>query len=118
MAIAIDWFEIPVKDVGRAVEFYGTVMAEPLGVMDGPDGPMHIFPGEEGPNGALTTDDSTPAEGGVLIYLGCADIDAALARVSAAGGAVLQEKTSIGPFGFIGRFKDTEGNTIALHTGS
>ncbi len=118
MAIGINWFEIPVRDVSRAVEFYGTVMAEPLGVMDGPDGPMHIFPGEEGANGALTTEDSVPAEGGVLVYLSCDDIDAALARVVPAGGEVLQERTSIGPFGYIARLKDTEGNTIALHTPS
>jgi predicted enzyme related to lactoylglutathione lyase len=61
MAIGVDLFEIPVKDMGRAVEFYGSVFAEPLGTMDGPDGPMHIFPGEEGANGALTLEDSTPA---------------------------------------------------------
>ena len=118
MAIGIDWFEIPVKETGRAVEFYGSVFAEPLGTMDGPGGTMHIFPGEEGANGALTLEDSTPAEGGVLIFLGCDDIEAALARVPAAGGSVVQEKTSIGPFGSIARFKDTEGNTVALHTGT
>ena len=43
MANAVNWFEIPVTNIGRAVEFYGTVLGEPLGTMDGPDGQMHIF---------------------------------------------------------------------------
>ena len=115
MANAVNWFEIPVTDVGRAVEFYGTVLGEPLSTMDGPDGPMHVFPGEDGAAGALTTD-LTPAADGVLIYLYSPDIDAALARVPGAGGEVVAEKASIGPFGWIGRFNDTEGNMVALHT--
>ena len=118
MAVSINWFEIPVKDVQRAVEFYGAVIGEPMGTMDGPDGPMHIFPGDDGAAGALTTEDSVPAEGGVLVYLYSPDIDAALERIAAAGGEVLVPKTSIGPFGFIGRFRDSEGNTVALHTPS
>lgn len=115
MSVSVNWFEIPVKDTARAVEFYGAVLGTPLGTMDGPDGPMHVFPSEEGAAGALTTDDSTPAEAGVLIYLHSDDIDAALKRAEQAGGAVVLEKTPIGPHGFIGRFKDTEGNIVALH---
>ncbi len=115
MTVSIDWFEIPVQDIGRAVEFYGTVLGEPLTTMDGPDGPMHVFPGDDGASGALT-EDLAPGQSGVLVYLSCDDIDAALERAAAAGGSVLQEKTSIGPFGFIGRFADTEGNAVALHT--
>ena len=38
--------------------------------------------------------------------------------VAAAGGQVTQERTSIGPFGFIATLIDTEGNTVSLHTGS
>lgn len=116
MSVSVNWFEIPVQDMGRAVEFYGAVLNEPLGTMDGPDGPMHVFNGDEGPSGALSTEDSTPAAAGVLVYLSCADIDAALARVADAGGEVTAERTSIGSFGFIGRFRDTEGNIVALHS--
>ncbi|MEM7078045.1 MAG: VOC family protein [Pseudomonadota bacterium] len=111
----VNWFEIPAQDVGRAVEFYGTVLGEPLGEMDGPDGQMHVFMGADGPAGQLAQGE--PVAGGVTIYLDCADIDAALGRVEAAGGAVVQTRTSIGPFGFVGQFTDSEGNTVALHTG-
>ncbi len=114
----VAWFEIPVKDVERAVEFYGTVLGEPVGEMDGPDGKMYVFMGGEGPVGALTTQDTSVEEAGVLVYLETADISAALGRAEQAGGQILQARTSIGPFGFIGRFRDSEGNAVALHTGA
>ena len=116
MANAVNWFEIPVTNVSRAVEFYGTVLGEALDTMDGPDGPMHVFPGEQGPVGALFPVDAAPVSGGVLLYLHSPDIDAALGRVAGAGGEVLAEKAPIGPFGWIGRFQDSEGNIVALHT--
>ena len=116
MSVTVNWFEIPVQDLARAVEFYGTVLGEPLGTMDGPSGPMHVFMGADGPAGALASDELTPSEQGVLVYLGCDDIPAALSRAEQAGGAIVQPKTSIGPHGWIGRFTDTEGNAVALHT--
>ncbi len=118
MSTTINWFEIPVQDSGRAAEFYGTVLAAPLGELDGPDGPMRTFLGDEGPSGALVQadTDNPPAATGTLVYLSCGDIDAALDRVGGAGGEVQQAKTSIGPFGFIGRFLDPDGNRVALHT--
>ena len=114
--VAVNWFEIPVSDLARAVEFYGVVLGAPLGTMDGPDGEMHVFLGSEGPAGALSTSDSSPGQSGTIVYLNCTDIDAALRRVSGAGGSVVQERTSIGPFGFVGQFIDSEGNKVALHT--
>jgi predicted enzyme related to lactoylglutathione lyase len=112
----VAWFELPVTDVARAAEFYGSVLNQPLGEIDGPDGKMTVFMGEQGPVGALTTEDTTVAYAGVLIYLAIDDIATALGRAKSAGGTVLQERTSIGPFGFVGKFKDSEGNTVALHS--
>jgi predicted enzyme related to lactoylglutathione lyase len=39
-----------------------------------------------------------------------------LGRVVAAGGVVVQPKQSIGEYGFMGLFKDSEGNTIGVHS--
>lgn len=111
----VNWFEIPVRDLNRAVEFYGTVLGAPLETIDGPNGPMPVFMGAEGPAGTLGQE-TIPVEGGVVIYLGCEDIDAALSRVEQAGGSVAMPRSPIGPFGFIGQFKDSEGNLVALHT--
>ena len=85
MSVAVDWFEIPVKDMDRAVAFYGSVLDEPLATMDGPDGPMQVFMGDAGPAGALTRDELAPGGDGVLVYLNCADIPAALDRAQSAG---------------------------------
>ena len=114
--VTIDWFEIPAIDVARATEFYGAVLNTPLGKMDGPDGEMNVFMGSDGPAGALLPVDEPPVSGGVTIYLGVEDIDAALSRAEQAGGQIELARTSIGPHGFIGRFTDTEGNSVALHT--
>ena len=114
--VRVNWFEIPVRDMDRAVSFYQTVLGFPLGTMDGPSGPMNIFPGADGAAGALTSGDTEPGQGGVLVYLYCDDIDAALERAAGAGGSVVQPKTSIGPYGHIGSLIDTEGNRVSLHT--
>lgn len=116
--VSVNWFEIPVTDLKRAAGFYSAVLDRELGDIDGPDGPMKVFLGAEGPAGTFTETDSSPSDGGTVVYLNCPDIDAALGRVAAAGGKVVQEKTSIGPFGFIGHLIDTEGNRIALHFNS
>jgi predicted enzyme related to lactoylglutathione lyase len=121
MSTTVNWFEIPVQDINQAAEFYGTVLDTPLGEMDGPDGDaMRVFLGDEGPSGTLVQADAenSPAANGTLVYLSSEDIDAALERAGAAGGQVQQPKTPIGPFGFIGRFLDPDGNRVALHTPS
>ncbi len=115
--MTVNWFEIPVKDEGRATEFYGTVLATEIGEMPGPDGPIKVFQHQGNPVGALDASGATtPTKDGVRVYLGCSDIDAALARADAAGGGIVMPKTSIGPYGFIGQFSDPEGNIVALHT--
>jgi predicted enzyme related to lactoylglutathione lyase len=118
MSTTINWFEIPVQNIDQAAEFYGTVLDAPLGEMQGPDGSMRTFLGDDGPSGTLVQadEDNPPTATGTLVYLSCADIDAALGRVGGAGGQVQQPKTSIGPFGSIGRFLDPDGNRVALHT--
>ena len=114
--VEVAWFEVPVADKARATEFYGTVLGTPLGAIPGPDGAdMAVFMGAEGPVGALN-EGETPASGGVVVYFECDDIAAALQRAEKAGGKILQERTAIGPYGFIGQLSDSEGNTVALHT--
>lgn len=57
-----------------------------------------------------------PGVGGTLVYFSCADCAEQAARAQAAGGKVLQPKTSIGQYGFIAMVQDTEGNLIGLHS--
>jgi len=120
MASAINWFEIPTRDLARAQKFYETIldlkMTNPF-----PDIKYAMFPadmmnGEIG-GGLLQEEGYEPSQQGSLIYLnGGEDLAIPLARVAAAGGQVILPKTAIGPSGFMARFIDTEGNRLAFHS--
>lgn len=116
-ATAIAWFEIPAQDLERAGVFYATALGATLGEMDSPAGMMKTFQNGEAPVGAIVASEhNAPSSLGPLVYFGCEDIDAALARIPGAGGQVVLPKTSIGAFGHIAQFIDSEGNRVALHS--
>lgn len=115
--IVVNWFEIPVRDLARAQEFYGTVLQTEIGEIPGPDGePMKVLQSGGNPAGALVKELGEPNPGGVRVYFHSDDIPAALERAKNAGGSVVVEATSIGPYGSFGQFADSEGNVIALHS--
>lgn len=117
---AINWFEIPVKDMARAKAFYGAVLGQELQDMPGGEGSYVFLPsGENGVGGALSADPSAEPAGkkGCILYLnGGDDLAVPLGRVAAAGGSVTQEKMSIGENGHVGFFMDTEGNHVGFHS--
>jgi predicted enzyme related to lactoylglutathione lyase len=114
------FFDIPVKDLNRAKSFYETVLKIELHEMTGPDGnPRAFFPSAPGvASGCLVQASIYPInKPGVVMYLnGGKDLSEPLARVIQAGGKISMEKTSIGDYGRIARFIDTEGNEIAFHS--
>lgn len=118
---AINWFEIPVHDFERAVNFYESIFGIELHRETfGPELKMAIFPHAEGTGGALVwnTKFYHPSEAGPLIYLNAnPDLETVESRVSAAGGEVIIPKRMISPeHGFMAVIKDSEGNRIALHS--
>ena len=120
MTNAINWFEIPVTDMDRAVKFYSTVLGKPMEAMDMGGMPYAFLPmeGQEGVGGALAAGDGfVPSTEGTIVYLnGGEDLAPMLNRVEGAGGQVAMPKTGIGENGFIGMFVDTEGNKVGLHS--
>lgn len=118
----VNWFEIPVTDIDRAVDFYERVLGTTLTRIPAPvpGRRLAMFPWEPGAanaSGALAEGPgSTPRIDGTLVSFQCEDVADELARVEAAGGKVLLPKTSIGEYGFIGHFVDTEGNRVGLHS--
>jgi predicted enzyme related to lactoylglutathione lyase len=113
------WFEIPVKDLNRAIAFYSKVMDVKLTAMDMGSEKMAFFPYEPGTvSGSLNEGkDYTPSAKGTLIYLnGGEDLSVPLKRVKGAGGKIIKEKMSIGEYGFMAIFEDTEGNHVAFHS--
>ncbi len=116
-AVTINWFEIPATDLVRAADFYSTVFGVELGEMESPAGLMKTFHNNDMPVGALVSNEhNAPSATGPLVYFGTSDIDAVLERVAASGGQVVAPKMSIGAYGNIAQFTDTEGNRIALHS--
>jgi predicted enzyme related to lactoylglutathione lyase len=121
---SVNWFEIPVFDIARAERFYSAVLAAtfaPNCATAQQIQAMSIFACNDDPEsvtGCLVQGEGyTPATAGSLVYLNAApSIDAALARVAAAGGNVALPKTALPPgLGFFAHIIDSEGNRVGLH---
>ena len=113
------WFDIPVKNLDRAMKFYSTVMSVELNPMEIGPSKQANFPFVPGmASGSLKEGrESEPSAVGTMVYLnGGDDLSVPLKRVTASGGRIVQEKTSLGPNGFMAIFEDTEGNHVALHS--
>jgi predicted enzyme related to lactoylglutathione lyase len=116
----VNWFEIPVSDMLRATKFYEAVFGGKLAPPT-PMGPFlfAFFPMERGGAGAAGTlvkgEGHTPSHQGTMVYFSVAAIDASMKKIDKAGGKILVPRQSIGQYGFIGIFEDTEGNRVALH---
>jgi predicted enzyme related to lactoylglutathione lyase len=120
MQNAIDWFEIPVADLPRAIAFYAEVLRielrrERVGETD-----MAVFPyspAAQGVGGALVHHARMrPSTEGVVVYLNAgADIRDAVDRAVKAGGRITMPVTDIGAPGLIALIQDTERNVVGLH---
>lgn len=105
--------EFPADDVERAKAFYGAVFGWSFESMDGFEN-YYLYtagPGELG-GGIGKRGENAPAT--VRNYIGVADVDDALAKVTANGGTIVVPKTDIG-FGWYAAVTDTEGNEIGLY---
>ena len=121
MANAINWFEIPVKDLERAVKFYQKILGKKMSIMEAMGMKSAFFPAdmENGSIGGclIAGKGYKPTSSGTLVYLnGGKNLNTILSKVEKAGGLVVLPKTSIGHNGFMAHFKDTEGNKIGLHS--
>lgn len=121
----ICWFEIYVKDMVRAKEFYSAVIGAAF--QDAPEMPddsvgmrMSFFSDMEnqGVNGALVEMPGAKQGDGLcvhtMVYFPCVDASVEESRVVPAGGKVIRSKFSIGAFGFCSICEDSEGNSFGL----
>ena len=111
------YFEIPVVDMERAINFYESLLETELerGTMH--EYEMAFFPYEHngvGISGALAKGDVyKPSIDGVFLYLQIEDIDAIISKAVNLGSEVLLEKTEAESC-FVAEIKDLEGNRICL----
>lgn len=120
MTHALDWFEIPVRDLDRAQRFYETLLATTLRREEVAGSALAVFPyAEAGVGGCLLAGPGAPAPSaaGTLVYLNAGPaLDTTLARAEAAGGRITTPKTTLpGDLGVFAHVTDTEGNRIGLH---
>lgn len=120
MKNSINWFEIPARDMDKAVAFYEKTLGVKLQREVYGGEPHAIFPVEKETNsvtGALVSAQRLTPGAGVLIYLNAADgVKATLARAKAAGAKEVAPHTAIGEHGFIAVIADLEGNQVGLHS--
>lgn len=115
----IQWFEIPVLDIKRAVGFYNSIYQMDMELVETENNAMAFFPTKNGIGGSLIqAQGCKPTENGTLIYLnGGDDLNIILNRIEPAGGRVVMDKTIINDSaGYFALFIDSEGNKLALHS--
>ncbi|HJV63615.1 MAG TPA: VOC family protein [Albitalea sp.] len=119
---ALNWFEIPVRDLDRAQAFYEKLLGAPLRRESmGPQSTLAVFPYEQkaGVGGCLLAGETAPkpSSEGTLVYLDASpSLDAVLARVEAAGGRIATPKVQLPDgMGCFAHITDTEGNRVGLH---
>jgi predicted enzyme related to lactoylglutathione lyase len=111
------YFEIPVVDMDRAVNFYQSLLKIELERGSIHEYEMAFFPYEHngvGISGALAKGDVyKPSINGVFLYLQIDDIDDTISKAVDLGSEVLLEKTEAETC-FVAEIKDSEGNRICL----
>jgi predicted enzyme related to lactoylglutathione lyase len=119
MKNAINHFEIPVRDMERAVSCYETLLDTTLRRESFGGMPYALFPHDEpGVSGALVQDPKRAPGGGTLVYLNAdGQLDAILARADRANATVTLPKTQVGPEGSIAIIVDSEGNSVGFNDG-
>ena len=119
MKSTIVWFDIPVGNLDRAIQFYSEVLGQPVRKERFPGFSMGVLPHvENGISGCLAEmDENAPSKTGILIYLNVdGRLEKAVQAVKANGGEVVKDKHAIGPYGFRAIIIDSEGNRLALHS--
>ena len=112
------YFEIPMKDMSRAIAFYQAVFGYSFERDIIHDCEMAFFPlaeTEAGISGALAKGSIyQPSHAGTLIYLYTKDLEATLARATEQGAEILFPLTHNPGWGYVAEMEDSEGNRIAL----
>ena len=118
-ATIVSWFDIPAKDINRAVKFYNDVLGINIQVMDFQGMNMAMFTDNpEVTGGAIVeAEHNEPSNNGTTVYFVVDDVASTLDKVEAAGGQIVQPKTQINEeYGYFGLILDSEGNRVGLHS--
>ncbi|WP_156250052.1 VOC family protein [Pseudactinotalea terrae] len=111
----ITHIEIPVSDNARASAFYSSLFGWDIAEYPGDEG----YPMWQAPNkisgGGLTARENASSP---VSYVEVDSIDETLAKVTAAGGEVVNAKTAISETSWSASFRDLDGNEIGIYEGT
>ncbi|HUG18738.1 MAG TPA: VOC family protein [Planctomycetaceae bacterium] len=111
------WFDIPVSDLDRAIQFYKAVLAIDVFKESFEKFTFAVLDHKDGNGGCLVIKPDEISDAGLLLYLNAEGrIRDAVLKTTSNGGKVLEDVTSIGPHGFRAVILDSEGNRLALHS--
>ena len=112
------WFDIPVSDLDRAIDFYRGVLAIDVAKESFDDNEFAVLQHGAGNGGCLIVKpDEIIGDKGLLLYLGVEGrIRDACEKVEGLGGRIVESTHAIGPHGFRAIVHDSEGNRVVLHS--
>ena len=99
----------PVTDLAKATEVYAAL----LGVRPSAESPYYVGFDAEGQHVGLVPNGGNGMTGPVA-YWHVSDIEAKIAEVTAAGGAVKEEPREVGPGRRVATVTDPDGNVLGL----
>jgi uncharacterized protein len=107
------WFEVPADDTARAAKFY----KDAFGWGTEQWGGQNYWMLSTGKDPEPGIDGAVYQRGNMKLVtntIGVDDLDAAVAKVIAAGGTVIQPRMPVPGMGWLAYFLDTEGNLFGL----
>jgi predicted enzyme related to lactoylglutathione lyase len=109
-------FDFSAQDPERAARFYGDVFGWRIQKWGGPQDYWLIETGAGTPgiDGGMSKRPEGDDHGHVVVTIDVADVDAAMERVSQAGGTVTSPKMAIPGVGWLVYFLDPEGNVFGM----
>jgi len=108
-------FEVPVENMGRAINFYKNVFGWKFDEWDGPEKYMMVTTGkksEMGINGGMVAKSKKMPY--VINTIGVKSVDDFIEEIKKNGGKIITSKTVIPKIGYMAYFKDTEDNIFGI----
>lgn len=111
------WYDLMTPDTAAATRFYGDVVGWTTSRMDAP-GDYTLWHADDGTGvgGMMALPEGMPGGLGWSVYFHVANVDAAIADVEAAGGAVIMPPQDVPGAGRFARIADPQGVTCYVMT--
>lgn len=129
----IMWFEIPVLNLDKAIQFYSEVLAINIEKIKFLDAELGVFnKDKETTKGVLAVKENHSPGSGIVLFFYVHNLSESLTKVEEFGGKIITEKTLLkqkttegylsintnlidGKVGYFAEFLDCEGNRICLY---